>query len=69
MDKLKRIRKIINWIVFAYLIGIIILTWIGKLTYGHGLGDLIFFFMSVAFAIIHLLPAMFNFPKLFSYET
>lgn len=55
MDKLERIEKIVNWIVFAYLLGIIILTWMGKLTYGHGLGDLIFFFMSMAFAIIHLL--------------
>lgn len=55
MNKLDQIGKIINWAVFAYLILISVLTLTSKITYGHGLGDLIFLILSSAFAIIHLL--------------
>jgi len=55
MSKLERIEKIGNWIVFAYLVTISILALMSKITYGHGLGDLLFFILSSALAIIHLL--------------
>ena len=55
MNKLDRIGKIINWAVFAYLILISILTLTSKITYGHGLGDVIFLILSSAFALFHLL--------------
>ena len=55
MNKLDRIGKIVNWTVFVYLVIISILALLSKITYGHGLGDITFFILSSAFAIIHLL--------------
>lgn len=55
MNKLDRIGKLVNWIVFAYLLGISILPWMGRLRYGNGLGDVYFVILTSGFTIIHLL--------------
>jgi hypothetical protein len=55
MNKLDRIGKWINWIVFAYLLGISVLPWMGKLSYGAGMGDVIFIILTSAFTITHFL--------------
>ncbi len=55
MKTVDRIGKIVNWIVLAYLIGITILSWIGKITYGYGLGDLFYVFPSSALTLVHLI--------------
>lgn len=55
MNRLNRIGKIVNWIVFAYLLGISVLPWMGGLTYGEGMGDVIFIILSSGFTITHLL--------------
>ncbi len=54
MNKLDRIGKIANWIVFAYLLGISIVPWTGKLRYGASLGDVVFIFFTAGFALTHL---------------
>ena len=53
METADRIGRIVNWIVLAYLIGITILSWIGKIAYGHGLGDFFYVFQSSALALVH----------------
>lgn len=55
MNKLHRIAVMVNWTVLVYLAGITILGWNGKIAYGHGMGDVVYVKLSLAFAILHLI--------------
>jgi uncharacterized membrane protein YkvI len=55
MDKIKKVVRIINWIIFFYLIGITLLVILGALSYGRGLEDLFYILGTFASALVHLM--------------
>ena len=47
--------KLFNLIIFIYLLIILILSWMGPIAYGHGLGDMIYASGLILIVIIHLI--------------
>ncbi len=50
-----KITKIYNWTIFFYLTFVTILTYQGKIYFGHGLGDLLYLYLTGFLATTQLI--------------